>query len=211
MLQIFGFPSLGRKRMPSLPSLKCWVTVYLHLFLSAQWMGFIWKWRSNHCTPLFLTFLPWLMPWPSFLVLSHRRSFSSRTVGAALYTLPRGRTCRRFFWRPWCVALSNARMLKLSVSSLSPIRDSFRRESNLLRMCDSTWWWPLPCRKTRVKRDRRFSRSVWGQARSRFWNTVTSEQRHFWRCICRYAYITVVVDPFFKICYLLFNHEKPSD
>lgn len=139
--------------MLSLPPLKCWETVYLYLFLSVQWMGFIWKWRSSHCTPLFLTFLPWLMPWPSFPVLSHHHSFSRLTVGECRATLcawPQGRTCRRFFWRPWWVALSRARMLKLSVSSLSPIRDSFSRESSLSRMWDSTWWWPLPCRKTGV-------------------------------------------------------------
>lgn len=43
------------------------------------------------------------------------------------------------------MARRRARMLKLSPSSLSPIRDSFLRESSFFLMCDSTWGLPLPC------------------------------------------------------------------
>ena len=50
-------------------------------------------------------------------------------------------TFLRFLWSPSCVARSRAPMEKLSVSSLSPICDSFCRESSFFLMWDSTWRW----------------------------------------------------------------------
>lgn len=123
------------------------LVVYFYVFDGCVWPV------SGAVTSLllyFLNFLPWLMRWPSFIhpTLSPLHLLASITMlHMQLCTLPQGGTCRRFFWRPWCVARSSARMLKLSVSSLSPIRDSFSRESSFFLMWDSTWWWPLPCVK----------------------------------------------------------------
>lgn len=83
----------------------------------------------------------------AYLNPPHTLPSSAQHCTTPLLQLCLADTCRRFFWRPWCVARSNARMLKLSESSLSPIRDSFSRESSFFLMWDSTWWWPFPCEK----------------------------------------------------------------
>lgn len=134
-------------------------------FLSAQWVCLTCE--CSAVTSLLLYFLHfplWLIPWPSFLPLP--TVFCTRVLAllrAQLYAPPRGGTCRKFFWRPWCVARSRARMLKLSLSSLSPIRDSFSRESSFFLMWDSTWWWPLPCEKEGGEFLRRGRRKSWAK------------------------------------------------
>lgn len=104
---------------------------------------------------LYFLHLPlWLIPWPSFIPSSLLSTllicwWVLLPIVCRSWTLPGRRTWRRFFWRPWLVARSRARILKLSLSSLSSIRDSFSRESSFFLMWDSTWWWPLPWEKIR--------------------------------------------------------------
>lgn len=100
---------------------------------------------------------PWLIQWPTYIPLSSPSSPTLQWDCVFMWAHTHTHTCRRFFCRPWCVALSRARILKLSESSLSPIRDSLSRESSFFLMWDSTWWWPCPWR--RRKRRRKLTRN----------------------------------------------------